>query len=99
MIANRRTFTAKNGQSDAALDLLKIEARTMSWPHGLRMYSSSISQFSLVSFEAEFDTLAQYETFWHEWNSRSTTPAFMAQWWQLVESGGKNEIFTVDVIK
>ncbi|MEZ4661461.1 MAG: hypothetical protein R2911_28255 [Caldilineaceae bacterium] len=99
MIVNRRTFTAKNGQADAALDLLRAEARTMHWPHGLRLYSSSISAFSVVSFEAEYDTLAQYETFWHEWNNRPTTPAFMAQWWQLVETGGRNEIFMVDVIR
>ena len=99
MITNRRTFVAHHGQSEAAIDLLRSEARTIDWPHGLRFYSDSITTFNTVVMEADYDNLAQYEAMWNEWFSRPTTPAFFEKWIQLTQTGGKNEIFELEIFK
>ena len=96
MLVNRRTFITKQGTAEQAIGQLKTEATTMNWPHALRFYISSIGEFSRIAFEAEFGTLAQYEEFWNEWESRSTTANFFEQWRELTEPGGSNEIWTIE---
>ena len=96
MFVNRRTFITKHGTAEQAIEHLKTEAATMNWPHALRFYTSNLGEFSRIAFEAEFDTLAQYEEFWNEWAARSTTSAFFEHWHELTEIGGSNEIWGIE---
>jgi hypothetical protein len=96
VIVNRRTFIAKQGCVQGLLDVLKAELETNPSPVPCRVYASSIARFDQVAVEWEFESLAAYEKFWADWFARPETPAFMDSWYPLNETGGKNEIWTLE---
>ena len=96
MIVNRRTFVVKEGCWDEALALTVAETKRVSFPHPRRLYSSNISPFDRLVFEAEFENLAEYVKFWAEWFASPEGAAFMEKWDTLTKSGGTNEIWTLE---
>jgi hypothetical protein len=97
MIVNRRTFHVKPGCESQAVEWLSNEAKAEKARGGflghVRIYVTSIGQFDQVAFEIEFESLAEYETFWATWGARPTTPALMEKWYELIVSGGTNEVW------
>lgn len=95
MIVNRRTFVVKSGCWDEAEALAVAETNRVSFPHLRRLYSSNISPFDRLVFEAEFENLAEYEKFWAEWFAAPESAVFLKKWDDLLEAGGTNEIWTL----
>jgi len=60
-----------------------------------RLYTSDIGPFDVVAIEIEFESLEEYEKGWAEWRARPEVAAFMEKWYDLTESGGNNEIWTL----
>ena len=58
-----------------------------------RIYLSGIGQFGQVVFEAEYESLAEYEKTWATWFARPATADAMKEWLELVRPGGTNEIW------
>ena len=96
MIVNRRTFVVKGGCWEEAVAMAVAETKRLSHPHARRIYLSNISPFDTLVFEAEFENLAEYETFWADWFASPEGAAFAEKWDTLVRSGGTNEIWTLE---
>ena len=95
MLVNRRTFIVKRGCMEEALALLKAEKERVSHPHAGRIYTPSIGPFGVLVNEVEFESLEEYERFWAEWSASPEGAAFMEKWYDLTETGGTNEIWTL----
>jgi hypothetical protein len=95
MIVNRQTMIVKPGCSDEAEALAVAETKRVSFPHARRLYSSNLSPFDRLVFEAEFENLAEHEKFWAEWRASPETAAFLKKFNDLLEAGGTNEIWTL----
>ena len=95
MIVNRQTMIVKPGRLDEAEALAVAETKRVSFPHSRRLYSSNISPYDRLVFEAEFENLAEYEKFWAEWRASPETAAFQEKFNDLLEAGGTNEIWTL----
>ncbi|GAG90579.1 unnamed protein product, partial [marine sediment metagenome] len=55
MIVNRQTMIVKRGCWDEAEAMAVAETKRVSFPHPRRLYSSNISPFDRLVFEAEFE--------------------------------------------
>jgi len=97
MIVNRRTFNVKPDQVDAAVEWLQTEIAAEKargpLPGKVRIYVSSIGTFAQVAFEAQFEDLATYDTFWTTWFSRPECREANNQFVKLLRGGGTNEIW------
>lgn len=97
MIANRRIFNTRTGRRENAVEWLQREVAAEKalggFPGKTRIYVSSIGQFDQVVYEAEFESLAEYEEAWATWAARPTTPDRMKEWREFVKPGGTNEIW------
>ena len=96
MIVNRRTFVVKAGCWDEAEALAVAETKRESFPHPQRIYSSNISPFDRLVYEAEFENLAEYEKYLADWFASPEGSAVAEKLNSMLESGGKNEIWTLE---
>jgi hypothetical protein len=96
MIVNRRIFIPKHGHMREVLDLLKAEfARCFPEFKAVRYYVSDIGPFDRFGMEMEFPSLAEYERAVAQ-SGECFSPEFWQRWYELTESGGTNEIWTVE---
>jgi hypothetical protein len=95
MIVQRVTTRVKPGNEEHVVEMLKAARAANENPSRMRIYSPNIGPFNFVSFEIEFEKLAEYDEFWTEWNARPETAAFMGKWNELVDIGGANEVWTL----
>ena len=94
MLVNRRTFVTKPGCMEKVVALLVAEReRPDVLPY--RIYASDIGPFDTVAIELEFETLEEYVKSWAKWGEGPESAAFMEKWYDLTESGGNNEIWTL----
>jgi hypothetical protein len=61
-----------------------------------RLYFSNIGPFDRLALEVEFENLAQYEEYWAEYFASPEGVAFNEKLNTLLESGGTNEIWTLE---
>ncbi len=95
MYINRRTFSTKIGRSEDAIRILKTGADHLGWKPIYRVLTSHFGTFGLVELELEFETLADYERFWADFDAAPETEGIMAQWLETVQEGGTNELWEV----
>ena len=97
MIVNRRTFNVKSGHMQDAAQWIQSQIAAGQarggFPGQTRVYVSSIGRFGQVAFEAEFESLAEYEAFWATWRALPTTAEVMKEWRTLTKPDGTNEIW------
>jgi hypothetical protein len=95
MIVNRRTHTIKRGRMEEAKALMK-EAMQW-WPAGtgaVRWYAINFGPWNQLALEVEFQSLDDCERAWAAWGAR-TPPDWWKRVFDLLETGGGNEIWTL----
>lgn len=92
MIVNRRTFIAKAGLPEKAVEILKSGLVFVPFQQKYRIYISDIAPFSQVALEIEFKDLAEYDLFWTG-TMEKTTDDWWQLWFSVTENGGQNEIW------
>ena len=93
MIVNRRTFNAVPGQLSEVIERLKLECEQFKFPGKLRVYTTHSGRFDTLVTEHEFESLAQYETFWNEWFASEQAATLLPYWRQATLPGGVNELY------
>ena len=96
MIVNRRTFIVKRGCQQKIVDLIREATPKFPHPHPRRLYTPRIAPFDTIAIEIEFEDLEGYEKYWTEWGAWAETTGFMEKWFELTESGGSNEVWTME---
>jgi hypothetical protein len=96
MIANRQTMIVKQGCWDEVVASVVAETCRVSFPHPRRIFTANIGPFDRLVFEAEFENLAEYEKFWAEYLASPEGAAFTEKLNSMLESGGSNEIWTLE---
>jgi hypothetical protein len=96
MIVNRRTMIVKPGCWDGAVASVVAETKRLSFPHPRRILTVNIGPFDRLVFEAEFESLAEYEKFWAEYFASPEGVAFTEKLNSMLVSGGSNEIWTLE---
>ncbi len=94
MYINRRTFTTKHGKQQEIIALI-METQASIPEQSVRITTPEFGPFDTLALEFDFATLADYERFWTEFFERPETAEMMAQWDELVETGGSNELWRV----
>ena len=92
MLVNRRTWIAKVGHQQEAIELLKAEMTRVFPSMTVRYYQWLIGPFDTFGCEAEFESLAAYEEAMSESASR-VSPEVFEKWHQVREAGGTNELW------
>ena len=90
ILVNRRVWVARPGMAGDAIDFISSWFDEYTWPGAVRVYRNHIAPFDHVALEVECESLAAYEEHWGRWTATHKEGA------KLVESGGTNEIWTVE---
>ena len=93
-IVNRRTFTAARGKNQEAIDLLREGTKDSRTRY--RILSSSYGRFDEIALELKFESMAQMEQFWAEFDADPSSTEVLARWNDLTEPGGRNEVWVLD---
>ena len=100
MIATRQTFKVKPGRMQEAVELVAKEIaaeRERSGHSGrTRVYTPNIARFNQLAVEWKYESLAEHESFWAQWNARPTTAAFFQKWAEVSEGDGTAEIWNLE---
>ena len=94
MYINRRIFTTKQGKIEEAVTLL-MNVESSRPKESIRISVAYFGEFNTIALELGFDSLAEYEAFWGQFMEEPGIEEFMAQWNELTESGGSNELWRV----
>ena len=95
MIVSRWTHTVKLGRMEEAVALHLAIKEKAGHPLPFRIYWSDIGRFSVMAVEMEYESLAEYETFWAEWAARPDWGADVAKLFDLLEPGSTQEIWNL----
>jgi hypothetical protein len=93
VIVNRRTFHLKPDRIGDAVALAKKEGEQFPAKHNGRSYLSSVARWHVLAWEAEFESLAEYERVMAEWFARPEAEAALATYRECFTGGGTNEIW------
>lgn len=99
MIVERHLYIAKSSRIDDMLEHLRRLFARHPWPNAVRVYRSRVGSFDHIAVELESESLATYEETWTRWTSVAFTDEMTQEWHELKESGGRNEIWTVETIQ
>ena len=91
-IVNRRTFVASRGATDDVVNMLKQGTKQVPY----RIYRIHYGQFDQIALEMEFDSIAHMEKSWEEWFASEEAQTFMANWIEITEPGGANEVWILE---
>ena len=95
MLINRRTFTVKVGRSDELIEILHHGADHVDARPTFRVLRSQIGTFDQVELELEFDSLAEYESFWTAWSEAPQSEEVLKRFQDAVLSGGSNTVWEI----
>lgn len=90
VLVNRRTWIARPGKAGDAIDFISSWFEDYTWPGAVRLYRNHLAPFDHVALEVECESLAAYEEHWGRWEASHEEGV------KLVESGGANEIWTIE---
>ena len=93
MIINRRTLIVKGENMAAAAELLAAELKRINLK--ARVFIPILAPLSILAFEAEYESLAEYERFTDEWSASGEAAVFLEKMRELIEIGDSNEIWKV----
>ncbi len=91
-LVNRRVWIAKPGNAGKVTDFISSWFDEYTWPGAVRVYRNHLAPFDHVALEVECASLAAYEEHWGRWTTSH------AEGVKLIESGGTNEIWTVEKV-
>ena len=91
MIVDRREYRIKPGCMDDAV----AWSKALRFAKPIRIQRSASGTFGILATEAEYESLAEYETLMAEWFARPEAGGLMAKWRELVDGHGQNEFWTV----
>ena len=95
MIVQRWMFNVKQGRMEEAVAVILVEIEK-SCPPNTRVFTSHIGHRDVLDVDFEFESLAELEKFWAEWQARPETPAFGGKWDDLTERGATNETWHLE---
>ncbi len=95
MIVQRLTVRYKLDKVDEAISLLKEEFARANLPHAVRFYTPKVGANDMSIGEFEFESFAEMEQFWSDWEARPETVAFHAKYRPLIEPGMVSEVFNL----
>lgn len=99
MFIDRRVFKIKVGRLPEALALANAErARTYQQYSDIgtfRYMVGLVGDFDTLVFESEWQSLADWERYWQAWGADPESAAFLQKIGAMMESGGKNQLWTV----
>jgi hypothetical protein len=97
MIVDRLVLSAKPGRELELVELIKAERARFPSPHDTRLYFWPRGHpMSQVVYEVEFESYAESESFWAEWNADPETATFYEKLYELLtESGFSDETWTL----
>ncbi len=90
VLVNRRTWIARPGKAGDAIDFISSWFDDYTWPGAVRVYRNHLAPFDHVALEVECASVAVYEEHWGRWTASHREGV------TLVESGGANELWTVE---
>ncbi len=96
MIVERAIVKVKLGCTDQLIELLKSEMAKSKVVGKTRLYTPNIGKYDTISWEAEWENLADYEKFWNDWGAKPEAAEFFEKWNALVEPGGEREIWNLE---
>jgi len=92
-IVNRRTFVAGRGHMDEMIEMINA----IRDPELVdRLYRPHYAPFDVVAIELEFDSMAEMEAFWGEWEKSEEAATFMKRWIEITEPGGENQVWILE---
>jgi hypothetical protein len=92
MFVNRRTFVVKEGKMEEVLARFKAAA-SLDPPRALRIYTSEVGAFNTIAFEAEFESLQEFESFFTGLPDLPELAEAQARLAGLTVPGGSNEVW------
>ena len=95
MLVNRRTFSVKRGRSDELVEILQHGADHIDTKPTFRVLVSQIGTFDQIELELEFDSLAEYESFWTAWSEAPESEGVLERFQDATLSGGSNTVWEV----
>ena len=95
MIVEKRVYRPKQRSQEALVEMIKEGHTMLDFPLTFRIYTPDIAPWGAIVHEIEFKDLAEREEFWEEWFASEKAPAFIERWFELVENGGKGEIWNL----
>lgn len=98
MIVNRRTFVVKNGQMDRAVEMLREAGQKFPYSRPRRLFVPSFAAFDALVLDVEHADMAEYDEYWNAVLALPWFEDWMAEWHQITETGGANELWTVEEI-
>ena len=90
VLVNRRTWIARPGKAGDAIDFISSWFVDYTWPGAVRVYRNHLAPFDHVALEVECESVAAYEEHWGRWTASHEEGV------TLVESGGANDLWTVE---
>lgn len=91
MIVNRRTFNLKPDRVEDALALAK--ATQPAFGHNSRYYVPLVAAWHVLVWEAEFQSLAEYDGAMAEYWTRPEAAEELKKWRECFAGGGANELW------
>jgi hypothetical protein len=95
MIVHRITVRYQVGGVEEAVNLLKEMLTRADFPHAVRLYRPRFGVTDMTIGEFEFESLAQMEQFWRDWEMQPEMQAFWEKYRHLIEPGMVHDILDV----
>lgn len=95
MIVDRRVFYLKFADADRAIRMAVEELNRMKWDRPSRLHRAKTGRFATLALEMEFESLAEYEKFWADWDASPESSAFQEKWNDVNETGGSHELWQI----
>jgi hypothetical protein len=93
MIVQRITVQYKPGKLNEGIALVKEEIVNSNFSHPARIYTPHFDANDVGIGEYEFESVAEMEQFWTDWEIRPETAVFHQKYRPLIEPDMVSEIF------
>lgn len=99
MFTDRRVFRIKTGRMNEALALANAERERTQHKHSrlatFHYKVGLVAEFDTLVFESEWNSLADWETYWQEWGADPESALFLQKMWETMESGGEHQLWRI----
>jgi hypothetical protein len=99
MLVYRETYIVKRGRMKEAIAMCVEISKGFAWPHAARIYHPYLSPLSILIWEAEVESVAEWEKMRAAFYAHASNPkhaGWEKKWNELLESGGNYEIWEVE---
>jgi hypothetical protein len=96
MIVERWTIQIKPGRVDEAVALLVSERDALQHPYTIRISTIMFGgKADRVDWRCAFESFAQHEQFWSDWEASPRSKLFFEKWLPLIDPGSEHDIWDV----